>query len=88
MSKYLLSEYIPPSRPYSNKELNDMCLSIYDEFNLSDTFAIHSKCGHIYRVKKNGKKEKDITEIITMVVVLFAGNLKILILTLKILLPN
>lgn len=62
MSKYLLSEYIPPSRPYSNKELKYMCLSIYDEFNLSDTFATHTKCNHTYRVKKNGKKEKDIKE--------------------------
>lgn len=62
MSKYLLSEYVPPSRPYSLRELNDISSNLHNEFKLSNVLAHHDKCNHKYYVKKNGKKEKEIKE--------------------------
>jgi hypothetical protein len=56
------SVYIEPTRPYSQKELQNMRLELFKELKLSETQAFHKKCKHSYYVKSNGKKEQDIKE--------------------------
>lgn len=56
----LLSEYVPPTRPYSKDELLDMRKKLYEDLKISDLTIIHKKCSHKYHVKTNGKKEQDI----------------------------
>jgi len=58
----LEQSYIPPQRPYSQIELRDMKRHIIRKFHLSDKYVSHQKCGHLYRPKKHGRKEKDIQE--------------------------
>jgi len=62
MTSILESEYVKPTRPYSQNELKDNRKKFFDRYNISDVFACHKKCGHFYRVKKNGKKYKYISE--------------------------
>jgi hypothetical protein len=61
-SSILNSVYIEPTRPYSQKELQNMRLELFKELKLSETQAFHKKCKHSYFVKSNGKKEQDIKE--------------------------
>ena len=56
----LESDYIEPARPYSQDELRDMRLNLYRQLKLGKEKAYHHKCRHIYIVKENSKKEKEI----------------------------
>jgi len=56
----LESDYIEPTRPYSQDELRDMRLHLYRQLKLGKEKAYHSKCRHTYIVKENSKKEKEI----------------------------
>ena len=58
----LESEYIEPTRPYSQNELGDMRLTLYRQLKLGKEKAYHSKCKHFYTVKENSKKEKEIKD--------------------------
>ena len=62
MTSVLESEYIASTRPYSQNELKDMSKNIHNSVNLGKKMAKHSKCGHIYITKTNGRKEKEIIE--------------------------
>jgi len=62
MTSVLESDYVKPTRPYSQNELSDTRSKFFQRYNISDVFACHKKCGHFYRVKKNGKKYKYILE--------------------------
>ena len=54
--------YICPTRPYSDKELGEKRKEICIKHYLSDKWTCHKKCGHIYKVKKDGKKYKYMIE--------------------------
>ena len=56
----LESDYIEPARPYSQDELRDMRLNLYRQLKLGKEKAYHHKCRHVYIVKENSKKEKEI----------------------------
>ena len=62
MSSILQSKYIRPTRPYSSNELNDRRKKIYRDLRIGKTKASHAKCGHFYKVRDKGRKEKDIIE--------------------------
>ena len=61
MKSVLESKYVPPKRPFSENELSDKRKSFFDALYLSDTVAEH-RCGHVYSVKKNSKKQKMILD--------------------------
>lgn len=56
------SEYIVPTRPYSQNELKYLEENLYKNIRLGDSKTFHSKCGHFYYVKENSRKEKEIKE--------------------------
>jgi hypothetical protein len=58
----LTTEYIEPTRPYSQYELSDMRIMLFNKLGISELYVYHSKCGHTYNVKKNGKKYNEILE--------------------------
>jgi len=62
MTSALESDYIEPSRPYSQSELKDMRLALYRNLRLGLVTARHEQCGHMYLTKQNGRKEKEIRE--------------------------
>ena len=59
-SSVLEQDYIEPTRPYSQAELRFNRDRLHKHLRLSETFAIHKKCRHCYKVRKNGRKEKEI----------------------------
>lgn len=62
MPSILESEYIPPERPYSQKELRKMRSDLYHRLRIGELRATHSKCGHFYNVRKRGQKERRMQE--------------------------
>lgn len=58
----LESEFIRPTRPYSQNELKFMRNSLYKNINLGNNRIYHTKCNHFYYVKKNSRKEKELKE--------------------------
>lgn len=62
MASILDSEYIEPTRPYSQNELSDMRNKLYRDLRLGKCRAYHDKCKHFYNVRINSKKEKEINE--------------------------
>lgn len=58
----LEKDYIEPTRPYSQAELQFNRDKLHKYLRLSETFAIHKRCGHCYKVRKNGRKEREILE--------------------------
>ena len=62
MTSALESDYIEPSRPYSQSELKDMRSALYRNLRLGLVIAQHEQCGHMYLTKQNGRKEKEIRE--------------------------
>jgi hypothetical protein len=58
----LESDYIEPTRPYSQDELRDMRLHLYRQLKLGKEKAYHNKCRHVYITKENSKKEKEIKD--------------------------
>lgn len=53
-------EYIQQTRPYSQKELNNIRNGLLDSLNIGKVTAFHVSCGHFYFVKKNSRKEHKI----------------------------
>lgn len=62
MTHLLSSDFVQPTRPYSQKELRDNRERLRHRLYLGQTYAEHQKCGHFYMVKENGRKEKEILE--------------------------
>lgn len=62
MSNLLATDFVPPTRPYSQRELTDNRDRLRRKLHLGQTYADHQKCGHFYLVKENGRKEKEILE--------------------------
>jgi len=62
ISSVLCEPFVQQSRPMSQHELADMRQTLIKRLKLSDVMTEHSKCGHSYRVKKEGKKEKEILD--------------------------
>lgn len=60
MTNILESKFVPPTRPYSQRELEDKRMNTRKKFHLGNTYAEHEKCGHFYLTKENGRKEKNI----------------------------
>ena len=61
-SSVLEKDYQEPERPYSQKELKFVRKSNYRVLRLGQVQANHTKCGHFYLTKYNGRKEKEIKE--------------------------
>jgi hypothetical protein len=62
MTSILDSEYVEPTRPYSQKELEQIRIQTYRSMRLGKTRAHHGRCDHFYNVKENGRKEKQMKE--------------------------
>lgn len=62
MTSILESEYVEPTRPYSQKELVDRRERLYRNFRLGDHIARHQRSGYFYRVRVNGRKEREMIE--------------------------
>jgi hypothetical protein len=58
----LEQDYITPSRPYSQKELQYNRDMVFRTLRIGPTRAHHKKCDHFYYVKENGRKEKEIKD--------------------------
>ena len=56
MDNLLAKKYVEPKRPYSKAELTDFRKNLHKKFKLSDINIFHTKCGHKYLIKLNGKK--------------------------------
>lgn len=61
MASVLENDYIEQSRPYSQDELKTMKEQTRNNFRLSKLMAYHERCNHCYLVKKNGRKEQEMT---------------------------
>lgn len=61
MTSVLESIYVDQTRPYSQNELKNMRLDLFQNLRLGK-FMVQHCCGHIYFVKQNGKKEKEMLE--------------------------
>lgn len=59
MTSVLEKEYIEPNRPYSRNELNFKREKLYKDLRLGKHTACHGRCRHHYRVRSNGRKEKE-----------------------------
>lgn len=55
-------DYMEPSRPYSQKELEFIRKKTTRTLRLGDIMAKHSKCNHYYYVRSNSRKETNIKE--------------------------
>jgi hypothetical protein len=55
-------KYVEPTRPYSQNELAYMRTRLRRLYRLGDSRVYHRRCGHIYLVKENGRKEKEMRE--------------------------
>lgn len=60
MSSIIDSEYIAPTRPYSQMELQSNRDKLYKSLRLGTTRAYHTKCNHFYYVRHHSKKENEI----------------------------
>jgi hypothetical protein len=58
----LNSEYIPQSRPYSNKELAFLRSELRRRVKLGTHMVYHARCKHFYYTKENSRKEKEVLE--------------------------
>ena len=62
MTTILESEYVEPTRPYSQDELKQMRQKLYRNLRLGKMLAHHQRCDHLYLAKQNGRKEKEMYE--------------------------
>ena len=62
MDNLLERKYCVPCRPYSKIELQDFRQKLKKKLKLSDISLLHTKCGHKYLIKLNGRKYSTITE--------------------------
>ena len=60
MTSIIDSEYIVPTRPYSQMELRSNRDKLYKSLRLGTTKAYHNKCRHFYHVRRHSKKENEI----------------------------
>lgn len=58
----LESDYIPPTRPYSQKELQDMRQKMFDRLHIGTQMIKHPDTGYFYYAKKGGRKERESKE--------------------------
>ena len=58
----LTTKYVEPTRPYCNRELNDLRKLYLDKLNLDLPHVFHNKCGHKYLCKKYGKKKQQMKD--------------------------
>ena len=58
----LEKEYVEPTRPYSQNELTDRRSRLYRNFRLGKNIVRHQRSGYFYRVKANGRKEREMLE--------------------------
>lgn len=58
----LMSAWVPPTRPYSQKELHFLRDDVLRSFRLCDSSVFHDECGHSYFIKYNGVKHKALIE--------------------------
>lgn len=56
----LNTQWDEPERPFSQKELEDLGQKLYTYIQLSKFFVKHTECGHVYRIKKNGVRFKEL----------------------------
>jgi hypothetical protein len=61
-SSVLEKDYIEPTRPYSQAELKFNRERLYKNLRIGEHKTKHERCGHCYKVRKNGRKEKEILE--------------------------
>ena len=62
MTSILESEYVAPTRPYSQDELSFLRQKLRQRLRLGPHKVEHGKCGHFYCVKQNSRKEKELRE--------------------------
>jgi len=58
----LEQDYNEPIRPYSQKELEYMKEQLFRSLRIGNICAEHKECEHFYKVKDNGRKEKEMKE--------------------------
>ena len=58
----LKTQWVAPTRPYSQKELNSGRDYFLKKLGLSSDFVKHEKCGHFYHVKVGGNKHKELLD--------------------------
>ena len=61
-SSILEQKYKEQTRPYSQRELNNIRDTVFRQLRVGSTQAYHKECEHCYRAKHNGKKEREIIE--------------------------
>jgi len=61
-STILEKEYVEPTRPYSQKELSDRRQRLYRSLRLGKHIVRHQRSGFFYRVRANGRKEREMIE--------------------------
>jgi len=61
-SSILESEYVEPTRPYSQNEIKYNRERLYRNFRLGKNKAHHQRCDHFYLVRVNGRKEREMIE--------------------------
>ena len=62
MTSVLENEYIEPTRPYSQHELIDKRERLYSRLRLGKHKVHHQRTGYFYRVRVNGRKEREMIE--------------------------
>ena len=62
MTSILEAEYVEPTRPYSQKELMHRRERLYRKYRLGEYIARHQRSGYFYRVRVNGRKEREMIE--------------------------
>jgi hypothetical protein len=62
MTTVLESEYVGPTRPYSQDELKQSREKLYLNLRLGKIMAHHQRCDHFYFAKQNGRKEKEMRD--------------------------
>lgn len=60
MTSILESKYVEPTRPYSQKELQNKLNTLFRKIRIGKVWAHHKSCDHMYLTRMNGRKEKDI----------------------------
>ena len=62
MNSVLESDYVEPTRPYSQDELSFNREKLRKFFRLSNSRVSHQRCRHFYLVRTNGRKEREMIE--------------------------
>ena len=62
MTSILESEYVAPTRPYSQDELAYLRQKLYQRLRIGKHRVEHRKSGYFYYAKQNSRKEKELQE--------------------------